>query len=306
MGLSKHVLIAGLAITAMHSGPAGAAMGRAEAMRLYAAGGFPISADGDHPTNRFGEAAQPNILFVDMNSDGRKEAIFIDAGPCYQPDGVWFAIATPQADGAWRKILEGEGGLKSTGKAYNGWFVLDATSAGKTRHLHFDGAAYGSVDAAPAQAATAPTTAAHPAASAARGDAAIFLAADFKRVGKNWESGCNDGNTSGASYSPATIDQRKDLNGDGRDDAVISESGVFCYGNTGTAFWVVAQQPDGSWKLMTTSIGIPLFKPTRGVGGWPDIEVGGPGFCFPVTRWNGKDYDVIRYDNDGKACKPFG
>jgi hypothetical protein len=72
------VLAMGLAFSA----PAHAAMTRTEAMQLYAAGGFPISANGDHPTNRCGAAAGPRITFVDMNADGRKEALFIDAGPC--------------------------------------------------------------------------------------------------------------------------------------------------------------------------------------------------------------------------------
>ncbi len=36
--------------------------------------------------------------------------------------------------------------------------------------------------------------------------------------------------------------------------------------------------------------------------GWPDIENGGPGFCFAVYRWNGQKYDVNRYEYNGKAC----
>jgi len=43
---------------------------------------------------------------------------------------------------------------------------------------------------------------------------------------------------------------------------------------------------------------------TRGAGGWPDILVGGPGFCFPVERWNGKAYELHRFEYEGKRCKP--
>jgi hypothetical protein len=39
------------------------------------------------------------------------------------------------------------------------------------------------------------------------------------------------------------------------------------------------------------------------VGGWPDISVGGPGFCFPVMRWNGRAYVRRRMEYDGKPCK---
>lgn len=38
--------------------------------------------------------------------------------------------------------------------------------------------------------------------------------------------------------------------------------------------------------------------------GWPDISVGGPGFCFPVERWNGKEYKLHRFEYEGKRCKP--
>src|SRR3546814_12377800 len=71
-----------------------------------------------------------------MNDDGRAEAIFIDQGDCYKPDGLWYAVATADADGAWRRVLEGEGRLKSTGVAFKGWFVLTAPSAGPTTRLH--------------------------------------------------------------------------------------------------------------------------------------------------------------------------
>ena len=37
--------------------------------------------------------------------------------------------------------------------------------------------------------------------------------------------------------------------------------------------------------------------------GWPDIQVGGPGFCFPVLRWNGKEYILNRHEYEGKPCE---
>src|SRR3546814_19607259 len=83
-----------------------------------------------------------------MNDDGRAEAVFIDQGDCYKPDGLWYAVATADADGAWRRVLEGEGRLKSTGVAFQGWFVLPATSAGTTTRLHYNGVSYGPASAA--------------------------------------------------------------------------------------------------------------------------------------------------------------
>jgi hypothetical protein len=48
----------------------------------------------------------------------------------------------------------------------------------------------------------------------------------------------------------------------------------------------------------------PTQLKTKGKDGWPDISVGGPGFCFPVQRWNGKAYELNRFEYEGKRCKP--
>lgn len=102
----------------------------------------------------------------------------------------------------------------------------------------------------------------------------------------------------------ARIEQVLDLNGDKRPEAVIAEDGSFCYGAAGVGYAVVSQQADGRWKNMTSGAGIPEFLKTRGVGGWPDISIGGPGFCFPVERWNGKAYVLNRHEYEGRRCRP--
>ena len=80
-----------------------------------------------------------------------------------------------------------------------------------------------------------------------------------------------------------------DLNGDGKPEIMVTESGTFCYGNTGQGFYVM-EQTGGGWRTLFQSQGVPEFLPTKGAGGWPDIVLGGPGFCFPVVRFNGKAY----------------
>jgi len=85
---------------------------------------------------------------------------------------------------------------------------------------------------------------------------------------------------------------------------VVTDDGTYCYGLTGMAFTLLSKQANGSWRVMTGSTGIAEFLKTRGVGGWPDILVGGPGFCFPVERWNGKEYTLHRFEYEGKRCKP--
>lgn len=102
----------------------------------------------------------------------------------------------------------------------------------------------------------------------------------------------------------ARIDEVRDLNGDGRPEAMIAENGSFCYGAAGMGYALVSKQADGRWKLMTSGGGMPDILKTRGAGGWPDIRIGGPGFCFPVERWNGKAYVLQRHEYEGRRCKP--
>jgi len=131
--------------------------------------------------------------------------------------------------------------------------------------------------------------------------AAAFKAAGFSQRGGHWQS-CDDPGT--ASYAPGQITQVADLNGDGRPDAVIEEGSTYCFGMTGTGYAIVSQQANGRWKRIASGPGMPLFLSTRGAGGWPDLQVGGPGFCFPVLRWNGREYTRHRFEYEGKACKP--
>ena len=132
---------------------------------------------------------------------------------------------------------------------------------------------------------------------------AIFRAAGFAQHGNAWKSGNCDGSES-ESYSPGSIETFRDLNGDGRPEAVVTEGGAICYGMTGTHFWLLSKQADGSWKLMVDETAMPDFLSSKGAGGWPDIQMGGPGFCFPVWRWNGKAYTLQRFEYEGKICKP--
>lgn len=133
--------------------------------------------------------------------------------------------------------------------------------------------------------------------------AAIFQVAGFVQRGTEWRTRDCEG-LEGASYSPGTIDIYKDLNGDGSPEAVVSESSAICYGNTGTRFWLLSKQANGSWKLMASDTGIPEFLAAKGLGGWPDILIGGPGFCFPVRQWDGRQYRLNRFEYEGKRCRP--
>lgn len=128
---------------------------------------------------------------------------------------------------------------------------------------------------------------------------AVFKAAGAVQKKGRWLMCADEPNPSGAS-----IETVRDLNGDGRPEAVVTEGGTFCYGHAGMGYQLLSKQTDGRWRVMTGGSGIPQFLKTRGAGNWPDISVGGPGFCFPVERWNGKTYEVNRFEYEGKRCKP--
>lgn len=130
---------------------------------------------------------------------------------------------------------------------------------------------------------------------------AVFRAAGFHQDAGRWLSGCGDPGT--ASYEPGKIEQVRDVNGDGRLEAIVTEGSTYCYGNTGTSFWLLSRQPNGHWMLLFNETGVATFLPTKGAGGWPDVEIGGPGFCFPIMRWNGRAYARHRFAYQGKPCK---
>jgi hypothetical protein len=133
--------------------------------------------------------------------------------------------------------------------------------------------------------------------------AVILKSAGFSRTGGVWRSGNCKGAESD-SYEPGAVDTYRDLNGDGRPEAVVTEGGAICYGMTGTHFWLLSKQASGGWKRLYDETAMPEFLATKGISGWPDIVLGGPRFCFAVMRWNGKIYALNRFEYDGKRCRP--
>jgi hypothetical protein len=266
-----------------------------EAAGMIAAAGFTIR--GAQILNLCGKPAQPRPTAVDLNGDGKPEAIVTDAADptCYGPGGVKAAVIVREPSG-WRLIGGAMGPIKVLQTATRGWrdYTIDAPGCqpvwgwnGQDYTLKSNCPAGG---AQPARAAAAPPP---PPAGAAADREAAFRVAGFPAV-RGRHPACDKS-------QEATIEVR-DLNGDGRPDAVVTDYGSECYGMTGQGFVIVTKDAAGAWKQLFGSQGIPTFLPTRGVGGWPDIENGGPGFCHPVMRWNGRDYAIVRM----KAESPGG
>lgn len=138
--------------------------------------------------------------------------------------------------------------------------------------------------------------AAPPALSAADRDAA-YAAAGLERRAGGWGSCADDPEARGS------IEQVIDLNDDGKPEAVIEEGSMACSGDV-PAYWIVTRDPPGKWRLVTSGRGMISALPGKGTGGWRDLEIGGAGFCFPVERWNGREYALQGHQYEGKPCRP--
>lgn len=138
------------------------------------------------------------------------------------------------------------------------------------------------------------------AALSAAEEKAAFTAAGFKLKGSQWQA-CGDPGSAG--YEPGFVQAVHDLNGDGQPEAILTEGSAACFGQDGAGYWIVSKQASGAWKLITSGSGMVRVLTTRGVGNWPDLEIGGPGFCFPIERWNGHAYVLNRRAYQGKPCR---
>lgn len=138
------------------------------------------------------------------------------------------------------------------------------------------------------------------AALSATDERAAFTAAGFKFNGKQWRA-CGDPGS--ASYQPGFVWIVHDLNRDGPPEAILTEKSAACFGQTGEGYWLVSKQANGSWRLITKGVGNVRVLDTRGVGNWPDLEIGGPGQCFPIHRWNGRAYVLNRRAYNGRPCR---
>lgn len=85
-----------------------------------------------------------------------------------------------------------------------------------------------------------------------------------------------------------------DLNSDGQPEVFVTVPGSCQGGAAGAELSLLIKSGKGHWKV---NLGFPAggykLLTTRNMG-FPDIEIGGPGFCFPVWRWNGSQYAIFK------------
>jgi len=112
---------------------------------------------------------------------------------------------------------------------------------------------------------------------------AVYQAAGLTARNGHWRDACDQ------PTQPET--DVVDLNGDGTPEVFVLVAGL-CSGGAGASLSLLIKDKDARW---TPHLGFPVggykILPTKHKG-YPDIEIYGPGSCFPVWRWNGKQYDI--------------
>ncbi|WP_114946504.1 hypothetical protein [Microvirga calopogonii] len=104
---------------------------------------------------------------------------------------------------------------------------------------------------------------------------------------------------------PVVLDpEPMDLNGDGVEEVMITarheDGGAGCFGRVGVSKTLMIKTKSGEWKANLGYLSDPITVMPEKSGGFPDLELGGPGFCHPIWRWNGAEYDLYRRCVDGK------
>ena len=81
-----------------------------------------------------------------------------------------------------------------------------------------------------------------------------------------------------------------DLNNDKKEEVFVVMQSEPVFGNVGENFSLFAKNDTGKFEKQTElGGGIAMILNTVNKG-YPDIAVGGPGFEFPIYRWDGKKY----------------
>jgi hypothetical protein len=88
----------------------------------------------------------------------------------------------------------------------------------------------------------------------------------------------------------------RDMNSDGRQEVLVIFGNTCTSGHAESSAVLLIRGDSGH---LQQNLGFPAASadplPEMNLG-YPDLLIGGPGFCFPVWRWNGKEYIGLRND----------
>ena len=91
-----------------------------------------------------------------------------------------------------------------------------------------------------------------------------------------------------------------DLNSDGVEEVFISYGNTYTSGNTGSEITLFLKNKHGLYIKNLGFAGLlPDVLETK-TNTYPDLLIGGPGFEYPVQRWNGEKYVYHRIIKDSK------
>ncbi len=92
-----------------------------------------------------------------------------------------------------------------------------------------------------------------------------------------------------------------DIDHDKNEDLFVITYSMFLYGNTGQGFNLLMKNENGKYHSVLSLPGIPGLIYKQG-NIMPDIQVGGPGFDFPIYSWKNNSYQLDRgYQLTGKV-----
>jgi hypothetical protein len=99
-------------------------------------------------------------------------------------------------------------------------------------------------------------------------------------------------------YEVAVQPYITDMNKDGNEEVFIVMQSSALFGNKEQDFMLYIKNNKGNFvKDPDLSGGIAMILTSKN-SGYPDIAVGGPGFDFPICRWDGKKYKYLKQLKD--------
>ena len=99
----------------------------------------------------------------------------------------------------------------------------------------------------------------------------------------------------------------RDMNGDGKDEVLVIYGNTCLSGMAGASVVLFIKDAAGKYRSNLGFPGASADPKAEKSKGYPDLLIGGPGFCFPVWRWNGKAFDFYRSEAQAPSgCEGVG
>ena len=98
-------------------------------------------------------------------------------------------------------------------------------------------------------------------------------------------------------FPVTTVVYPVDMNKDGKEEIFVGLGSTALFGDIGQTFFIFIKQGTTYVQHGEISGGLPVVLTSTNLG-YNDILIGGPGFEYPVLRWNGSKYALHRQMKD--------